>query len=836
MSNSSQSQSRSTPVRFSRSPWVVNLFVGVAVCLGYWLAAQVGLAFVPAGRGITPVWPPNGVVIGLLVVLSWRRWPWVGVGVAAAVLGSNLFAGRGGVESLAFTLANVFEVFAGALFFRRFGPPHATLSTRAEAGLIGVLAGPVYMLTALVGGAVGAYIVHGQFRLEWEKWWLGSAVGTLLFTPATILAANLVRHWRPLRAKRVIEGIFWLALHAGLCVLVFYVVPAVGNTTLLSTAMYPYLTLVTLNFITVRFGPIGSVSACVVGALIALSSLSMNYGDPAAVTSDLPLLITTQAYLAISALLGLYLGAQREERLITRRALRESEERFRLLALNAPSGIFLCSLEGECTYVNEACSEMTGRPEEQLLGLGWIECFHPDDRERALALWAKCAEDGTEFQMEYRFLRPDGGVTWVIGLASPVRAGHAITGFVGTLTDITPLKEAEAKLRESEARFHQMADSSPGMIWLTNELGEREYFNRAWLSFRGRTTEEERGEGWKEGIHPDDREQVEAILSAAVRDQRPVSAEYRLRRYDGTYAYVMGSAVPRYTHDGKFLGFVGTCMDFTTLREAQNERLAMQAQLQEAARVESIARLAGGVAHEFNNLLTGVLGNANLAQLEPGLSQDVRDYLARIEEGSLKAAELTRKMLSFSGRAPSVRSLQSITAVVEETMPLLRATMPKIVQLNLHLAHEVPSIVADPAQVQQVLANLVTNAVEALDASGGSIAVSTGANPFDEQALRKLDADEDLVEGDYVFVRVADNGCGIAPENLTRVFDPFFSTKFLGRGLGLAAIQGIIRGHGGWIHVDSTPGQGSTFTAWFPATARPTFRVSASATPAEIQG
>lgn len=823
------------PSSFPRSTWLSNVLLAVVVCAGYWLAARIGLAFVPVGGGITPVWPPNGFAIGVLVVLAYRRWPWIITGVAAASLSSNLLADRSLLESFSFTGANLVEVIVGAAIFRHYGPPRATLSTRREAALIGVIVGPVFMATALVGGAVGAYIVHGHFVLEWEKWWLGSAVGTLLFMPATIVAMNYLRHWRTPRPKRLVEGIAWLALHALLCGLVFFIVPSVGNSTMLNTAMYPYLTLVTLNFITVRFGPVGSVSACLVCAAAALLSLYPGDANNVVSLAELPALVTTQAYLAISALLGLYLGTQREERLITRRALRESEERFRLLALRAPSGIFLTSTEGECTYVNEACCEMTGRSPEQLLGTGWVESFHPEDRARAYALWTACAREGTEFQMEYRFVRPDGGITWVIGLASPVLThGDAISGFVGTLTDITPLKEAEARLRESESRFHQMADSSPGMIWVTNPEGGREYFNRTWFAFRGRTLEEERGDGWKSGVHPDDLAQVNVILGDALRARTTVSAEYRLQYHDGSYRFVMGTAVPRYTDDGRFLGFVGTCMDVTALREAESERLAMQAQLQESARVESIARLAGGVAHEFNNLLTGVLGNANLAQLEPGLTQNARDFLTRIEEGTLKAADLTRKMLSFSGRAPTTRSLQSITVIVEDTLPLLRATMPKRIHLDIHLAREVPSVVADPAQVQQVLANLFTNAVEAVDESGGAIAVSTGFGEFDETQLRALGADEDLIEGHYVYLRVVDNGCGIPGENLARIFDPFFSTKFLGRGLGLAAIQGIVRGHGGWIHVRSTPGEGTTFTAWFPATARPAFRIR-TATAAEFQ-
>ncbi len=293
-----------------------------------------------------------------------------------------------------------------------------------------------------------------------------------------------------------------------------------------------------------------------------------------------------------------------------------------------------------------------------------------------------------------------------------------------------------------------------------------------------------------------------------------------MRRVDGELRNILVEGAPRRTSVGDFLGHVGICLDITPLREAEAARIAVSARLQESARAESIMVLAGGVAHEFNNILTTVLCNSNLAQLESGLSESVRDHLCSIEEGALRAADLTRKLLAYSGRGSAFKSLHILSHIVEDTLPLLKASMPRLATVQVQTPRDVPYAVLDAAQVQQVFANLFANAAEALPDGRGTIRVATGARHLDAAALEQFLVGEVPLPGSYVFLQVVDDGCGIPPENLGRLFEPFFSTKFLGRGLGLAAVQGILREHGGFLQVASEPGHGATFTAYFPASAR----------------
>lgn len=786
---------------------------------GYWLAAYVGLAFIPASGGITPVWPPNGLIIGLLLISRPRRWPWILAGVAAACMGANLTAARALDASVGFTVANLLEIFAGAWVFRHYFGGESRFETRREVGLLAAITIPLFACLALFGAAVAWTLLDGDLQSEWQKWWLGDAVGTLIIVPVVVRAAAAWNTRFRLRPKRIFEAAGLFAAHVVVCALAFVIAPVVENDSLLSTAIYPYLSLVTLLFIALRLGPTGSVLACMVATGFALlSQFPLIAGDLVA-TADVRTIISNQVFLAVSALLGLYVAAQREENRHWAHALTASEERFRSLAMAAPVGIFVTGTRGEVTYVNETSCEIAGRTAAELAGNGGLDAFHPEDRERVGTLWRECIQKRKEFRSEYRFMRPDGTVSWCIGLASPLYDSRGrFLGFVGTVTDNTANKLAELRVRESEGRFRDLADATPTMIWITNRDGLIEYVNGAWLQFRGARMHTEIGQSARALVAQID---GPAAWDEALRDGMPFSGECSMRRVDGEFRSMLVEAAPRRTADGEFLGHVGICLDITPLREAEEARIAMSARLQEAARAESIMVLAGGVAHEFNNILTAVLCNSNLAQLESGLSETVRDHLCGIEEGAIRAADLTRKLLAYSGRGSAFKSLQFLTSIVEDTLPLLKASLPRNTQIHVQTPRDLPGAVLDAAAVQQVFANLFTNAVEALPEGEGNVRVSTGSRIFDAGQLAPHATGESLLPGYYVYLQVSDDGCGIPPENLSRILEPFYSTKFLGRGLGLAAVQGIMREHGGFLQVTSTPGRGTTVSAYFPASGRP---------------
>lgn len=259
------------------------------------------------------------------------------------------------------------------------------------------------------------------------------------------------------------------------------------------------------------------------------------------------------------------------------------------------------------------------------------------------------------------------------------------------------------------------------------------------------------------------------------------------------------------------------CRDVTERRRAEVERQQLEAQVQRTQKLESLGVLAGGIAHDFNNLLMGVLGNASLALHTVPDTAPVRRLLEQIEAAGRRAAGLCRQLLAYSGRGRFVVEPVNLTAIVEEMIALLRSSLYNRTDLRVETMPDLPPILGDSGQICQVVMNLITNAAEAIGERDGCVTVSTGVAHCDAEALRSAYLHDALPEGEYVFVQVADTGCGMDAETLAKIFDPFFSTKFTGRGLGLAAVLGIVRGHRGTLHVASAPGCGTTFRVWFPA-------------------
>jgi signal transduction histidine kinase/CheY-like chemotaxis protein len=247
------------------------------------------------------------------------------------------------------------------------------------------------------------------------------------------------------------------------------------------------------------------------------------------------------------------------------------------------------------------------------------------------------------------------------------------------------------------------------------------------------------------------------------------------------------------------------------------DRRRSDEQLRSAQKLESLGVLAGGIAHDFNNLLVGVLGNAGLALLELPEDSPARQPIRDIEISAQRAAELTRQMLAYSGRGRFRVEPVDLSAIVEEISQLLGRVISKQAQLTLHLARDLPAVVVDATQLRQVVMNLITNASDALQDRPGTVALETGLVQADRAMFASTYLDEPLPPGPYVYLEVRDTGSGMDPATVARIFEPFFSTKFTGRGLGLAAALGIVRSHKGAIAVQSAPGQGTTFRVLLPA-------------------
>jgi nitrogen-specific signal transduction histidine kinase/CheY-like chemotaxis protein len=254
-----------------------------------------------------------------------------------------------------------------------------------------------------------------------------------------------------------------------------------------------------------------------------------------------------------------------------------------------------------------------------------------------------------------------------------------------------------------------------------------------------------------------------------------------------------------------------------TLVRDVSERERLEAQLRQSQKLESLGVLAGGVAHDFNNLLVGIMGNASLAIEQLPADSPLRPLLERVVNAGRRATDLTQRMLAYAGRAACDVQIMDLNALVQEMAVFAAAAVAKNISLHIHSSPDLPLIQADSGQVQQVIMNLLINAAEAIGERGGEVTVTTWPEDLAADRVAAELADQKLAPGRYVCLEVRDTGCGMTPETLSRIYDPFFSTKFAGRGLGLSAILGIVRAHHGGITVSSRVGEGTVFRVYFPA-------------------
>jgi len=268
-------------------------------------------------------------------------------------------------------------------------------------------------------------------------------------------------------------------------------------------------------------------------------------------------------------------------------------------------------------------------------------------------------------------------------------------------------------------------------------------------------------------------------------------------------------------------------------QRSESQRRTQEAQMLHAQKLESLGVLAGGIAHDFNNLLAGIVGYADLAldRLESGSS--AREPLGHVVDAAKRAAELTKQMLAYSGRGQFLVEPVDLSQLVREMADLAAVSVSKNAVLKYHLAENLPATEADATQIRQVVMNLITNASEAIGEQSGVIAIATGAIEGAEADLTRIHLPANVPQGTCVFLEVRDTGCGMDERTQSRAFDPFFSTKFTGRGLGLAAVLGIVRSHRGAIEIHSTPGRGTTFRVLFPFCGCPVEKSGAAAVPGE---
>jgi two-component system cell cycle sensor histidine kinase/response regulator CckA len=371
---------------------------------------------------------------------------------------------------------------------------------------------------------------------------------------------------------------------------------------------------------------------------------------------------------------------------------------------------------------------------------------------------------------------------------------------------------AAAARPEIEQRFGNLADAAPVMIWVSGPDKLCTFFNKAWLVFTGRTLEQEAGNGWADGVHPDDLDRCFAIYSSSFDARQAFQMEYRLRRADGVYRWVLDHGAPLFESGQVFRGYIGSCVDITDVKRMQEEAMARQ-------KLESLGVLAGGIAHDFNNLLGSILSEAELALSDTTPNVSPERELRNIRALAVRGSEIARELLTFAGNERENIEPVNLSALVGEMLELLRISISKHATLKVELGEDLPAVRASAAQIRRVVMNLITNASEAIGDQGGVITVTASIARAQPSGL------------DYVGLEISDTGCGMTEELQASIFDPFFTTRQAGRGLGLAVVQGIIRGYDGSIHVRSVPGQGTTFRILLPCAGEPALENRIAAIP-----
>jgi PAS domain S-box-containing protein len=500
---------------------------------------------------------------------------------------------------------------------------------------------------------------------------------------------------------------------------------------------------------------------------------------------------------------------------------------------------------------NAARDEVMGRPE------GTLQFDAPDGSPRLAGFWtcarapwkvyvrvpASVAFAGVQRQLVRSLffgalsLAATLALAWVMAsrIARPLRqlaADAATLGAGGTLKPTTvdssgevgrlasafnhmlrTLEQRDAALRQSEAELRALIEQAADGIFITDRHGVLLDANESGLRMLGSTREELRGRELSEVLVEEGRAEAQAQQERLAEGEAVVSTRRYLRRDGSTFP---GEVSVKRLSDGRLLH---TLRDVSERERTAAEREQFERKLQETQKLESLGVLAGGIAHDFNNILTGILGNASLAALEVPSGSSAQANLEHIRQASLRAADLCKQMLAYSGRGRFVVQRLNLNRLIEDTIDLLKLSISKQSILRFNLHPNLPAIEADATQIRQVIMNLVINASEAIGEKSGVISLNTGLTRVDRSYLGGTILAPDLPEGSYVSFEVSDTGCGMSAATQARIFEPFFTTKFAGRGLGLAAVLGIVRGHKGAMKIYSEPGRGTTFKLLFPCAA-----------------
>lgn len=793
------------------------------VALAYFITARLSLFLAFEETNVSPVWPPSGLAFAAVLLFGKRIWPGIFIGVFLANSVSFIYnLGAPAIEvcfiSFLIAIGNTLEALCGYVLFKKtILAEHPLRRTKDVFVFLGIT-----LVMCLVGAFNGVvwlclleYVPWNMFYKMFFTWWTGDVTGILTVMP--IVWAFFPPHLLTFEKKRhALEYTFFVMCAMLINDLVF------GGYTHVSREFWPleYLVFPVMIWGSCRFQRLGMGITTLITSGYSIWGTLHGYGP----FGDLPIneaLILMQALVGMISLTGMSLTAALEERNYFFRELDNSKKRFEMIFENSPIAKMIISTDGRIQMFNRMAEQMFGYARQEILGKNYdlllpeIVRSRPNIRRKDFLFLSKPQPMGVDLDL-FAVSKDGQPIPVELGL-NPIEIDGKMH-ILSSLLDISLRKRSERILKEREAHFRTMADHAPVMIWMAGTDTKCYFFNKSWLEFTGRRLEEESGDGWSEGVFAEDSKHCAHTYQSAFTQREKFTMDYRLRRADGEYRWILNSGVPLYSLDGTFMGYIGSCIDITVLKEAQEiltrdkqtladlvddglkQLMKTKIKLEQNNRLAGIGTLAATVAHELRNPL-GVIQMASYNLKRKNKELENSRHLQNIEKKIFESNQIINNLLNYSNiKQPQPESVNICDILDECALALKDRTVGDQVQIRKEYpADRTCRIEVDPFQVREIFNNILMNAVQSFEENKGVILIRIVSLP---QAVK---------------ISVTDNGAGIAPEDLTEIFEPFFTRKSKGTGLGLSICCELVNMHNGKIDVESKVGQGTTLTVTLPS-------------------
>jgi len=504
-------------------------------------------------------------------------------------------------------------------------------------------------------------------------------------------------------------------------------------------------------------------------------------------------------------------------------ALVKSEALYRLLAENASDMITRHKPDSTILYVTPSCESMLGYTPGEMIGKPASEFTVPEDME---GLWAvlNAAKDTGEdrYRLEFRLIRKDGSLMWAETVSRLIRDSQGdVVEIQSSVRDITKRREAEDSLKKNETLYRLLAENASDIIFTLDPDLRFTYISPSVTRIRGYSVEEAMSQSIEQVLAPGSLEQVIRVYQEEMEKEHEEPLDLwrkrtlELEEYckDGSTIWTETTFSILRDHQKRLSGFLGITRDISERRRSALEKARLEAQLAHAQKMESIGTLAGGIAHDFNNILAAIIGYSELALDDLGSPDKARAEIGEVLKAGDRARDLVGQILTFSRKTETSYSPLALRTVMKESLKMLRSVIPTTVEIRQDLADS-GLVMSDPTQINQILMNLCTNAAHAMEESGGMLELKLHKVTLDKGTAAVLD----VRDGPYLRLTVSDTGHGMPPDVMEKIFEPYFTTKKIGRGtgLGLSVVHGIVKSHGGAITCSSTPGVGTTFEVYLP--------------------